>query len=425
MGCTQSKPSHNSRSGREKRSRAPKSRTSAQPVNGQISAKEYEVEEPYYKAEAEELREMYIPVENMAIKHQTTVVDDNPVAQLQSDTAKTGTEKDVEVTEQQHVGRPLQVPESKSDLEKLETQNNPELNIAPKVSSDTQKNSIHYAHDDLNADKYNLAPSPAAPGTDNGRKIPSAKKSSVYKGASFPLSDARVMENYVDEKNKKSSEYGECTYDEIPVYQQEDIQVHHQGGQSNVSIAKYQMLRESDLLGLERSKAITTQAQMYKSESPRNQDQSKLSDPGVQERRPEVDESRQLDSNVSVAEDVGSICVDARTGEYKFYQQGVFIGYVDKEEALSLANDWPICPGTTASRFQPEGHIDIGEQPSSTMNDFPITSSRSHDISNHQVRRGYSSKLVDGHGKSSTGFSDQFLREQVGQIFPENRGYYM
>lgn len=423
MGCTESKPSNNPRSGRKKRSRAQRSRTSAQPVNEQISAQEYKVEEPNYQAEAEELGEMYIPVENQAIKNQTTMVDDNPVAQFQSDTVKTGTEKDVEVTEQQYVNRPQQVPEYTSDLEKSETQNKPELDIAPKVSSDTQKNSILYAHDDLNTDKFNIAPSPTAPSTNIGTIIPSAKKSLVYNGP-FPRSEARVTENYVDETNKKTLEYSEYTYEEIPVYQQEDIQVHRRGGQPNVSIPKYQVLRESNLLGLESSKAISTQAQMYKAESPRNQDQSKLSDPGVPGSRTEVDESRQLDSNVSVAEDVGSICVDARTGEYKFYQRGVLIGYVDKEEALSLSNDWPICPGTSASRFQPEGHINIGEQSSST-NDFPITSSRSDDISNHQGSRGYSSKLMDGYGKSSTGFSDQFLREQVGQSIPEYRGHYM
>jgi len=425
MGCTQSKPSQKSRSGRKKRSRARRSKTSAQPVNEQISSKGCIVDEPNYQAEAEELGEMYIPEENQAIISQRTVSDNNPMTQSQSDTTKTGTENDVGVTEQQHVGRPLQVPGNKSDLEKLETQINPELDIASKVSSETQKNSIRYAHDDLNADKYNIAPSPAAPSSNDGRNIPTFKKSSVYKGPPFPQSEARGPENYVDETNKKSLEYGEYTHGVIPVHQQEDIQVHRQGGQRSVSIPKYQVLRESDLLGLESTKAISTQAQMYKAESSRNQDQSKLRDPGVQESRTEVDASRQLDSSVSLAEDIGSICVDARTGEYKFYQRGVLIGYVDKEEALSLSNDWPICPGTTASGFQPEGHVNIGEQPSSTKNDFPIASSRSQDISNHQVRRGYSSKQMDGHGKSNTGFSDQILKEQVGKSIPEYRGYYM
>jgi len=425
MGCTQSKPSNNSRSGRKKRSGAQRSKTCAEPVREQISSKGYKVDEPNYQADVEEVEEMSIPEENQAIRNQTTESDNNPVTQLQSDTTKTGTENDVGGTEQQHVGRPLQVPGNKSDLEQLETQINPELDVAPKVSLDTQKNSTFYAHDDLNADKYNIARSPAAPSFNNGRNIPMAKKSSGYKRPSFPRSEARSPENYIDETNKKSLEYGEYTHEVIPVYQQENIQVDRQGGQRNVSLRKYQVLQESELLGLESSKAISTQEQMYKAESSPNQDKSKVNDPGVQESRTEVDVSRQLDSSLSVAEEIGSICIDARTGEYKFYQRGVLIGYVDKEEALSLSNDWPICPGTTVSGFQPEGHVNIREQPSSTLDDFPIASSRSHDISNHQVRRGHSSKQMDGHGKSNTGFSDQFPREQVGQSIPEYRGYYM
>jgi len=423
MGCTQSKPSHNSRSGRRKRSGAQRSKTSAQPVRDQISSKGYKVDEPNYQADVEEFGEMSIPEENQAIQSQRTESDNNPVTQLQSDTTKTGTENDVGGTEQQHVGRPLQVPGNKSDLEQLETQINPEVDVAPTDSLDTQKNST-YAHDDLKADKYNIAPSPAAPSSNNGRNIPMAKKSSVYKRPSFPRSEARGPENYVDETNKKRLEYGEYIHEVIPV-QQEDIQVHRQGGQRNVSLSKYQVLRESELLELDSSKAIITRSQMYKVESSPNQDQSTLNDPGVQESRTEVDVSRQLDSSMSVAEEIGSICIDARTGEYKFYQRSILIGYVDKEEALSLSNDWPICPGTTVSRFQPEGHVNIKEHPSSTMNDFPIASSRSYDISNHQVRRGYSSKQMDVHCKSNTGFSDQFLREQVGQSIPEYRGYYM
>jgi len=414
MGCTQSKPSHNSRSSRKK-SRGAK-RTSAQPVNQEISSHEYKVDEPNDPAEAHELGEMYIPEEDQAIKNKIVVSDENPVTPLQSDSAQTSTENDVGVRELQHVGRPLQVPEYKSDVPRSETRTNPELDISTIVSSNTQGNGILYAHDDLNADKYNIALPTVASSTSNGRYITSAKQSPVYNGPSFPRSEVQVPEKYVDDTNKKGLEYEEYTHEAIPVYQQEDIQV-HQGGQP-ISIAKYQVLRQSDMLGSESSKAINKPAQISKTESSHNQYQSKLNDPGVIERT-EVDISRQT------AEDIGSICVDARTGEYKFYQQGVLIGYVDKEEALRLSNDWPICPGTTVSTFQPEGHINIGEQPISTMNDFSITSSKSYDLDNHQVRRVQSNKLMNGHSKSNEGVSDQFLKEQVGHSIPEYRGYYM
>jgi hypothetical protein len=43
---------------------------------------------------------------------------------------------------------------------------------------------------------------------------------------------------------------------------------------------------------------------------------------------------------------IGSICFDASTGEYKYYQDGVHIGNVDKAHAESLSKDWPVCPGT-------------------------------------------------------------------------------
>jgi len=51
-------------------------------------------------------------------------------------------------------------------------------------------------------------------------------------------------------------------------------------------------------------------------------------------------------SKPSTTNDIGSICFDASTGEYKYYQNGVHIGNVDKEDAESLSKNWPVCPGT-------------------------------------------------------------------------------
>jgi len=365
MGCTQSKPSNNLRKKQKKERR---------------SSKEYKVDEPNHEAEVPELGEMQIPEEHQAIRNQTTVSDKNPVTQWQYETSKTGIENDMEVKEPKHVGRPhsQQVPEDESALAHFEAHIDSEVDIAQRVSSNIKGNSVHYVYKELNADKYNSEPPPASSSTNNGRNIPAGKNSSVYKGPSFPLGQAGVPKNYVDETNKKD-------------------------------------------------------------------------DPRVQKRRGKVDLSRQLDSNESAAGDIGSICVDARTGEYKYYQGGVFIGHVNKEEALKLSNDWPLCPGNTVSRVQPEGHrfqpeghrfqpeehINFREQASSKMNDFPFTSSRSR-LNNAQVRRGPSTKVMGGLGRSNTSFCDQprnedvpsklksgTAREQVSQSIPEYARYYM
>jgi len=56
--------------------------------------------------------------------------------------------------------------------------------------------------------------------------------------------------------------------------------------------------------------------------------------------------SESVQSKPSKTNDIGSICFDASTGEYKYYQNGVHIGNVDKEDAESLSKNWPVCPGT-------------------------------------------------------------------------------
>lgn len=408
MGCTQSKLSNNSRRNRERRRKSERSSTSATTVNQEISSQVGALEEANSQAEIHDLREIQIPGEKYFIKNQTTVNDEHPVTELQTVIEQTGTKNDKGVTEPEHVSRPRQISDRNVGLSNSGTPTNPEIDVTPEVLSKMQGNT-HSAHEDSNPEKHNIAPPPAAaaPSSSIVENISTAKKSSVYR-PSFPRSEAEVPANYVDETNMKTLEYEELA---------PEIQ--------SSSLTKYQVLRkcESDLLGSERSWT----AQMSKTESSRNQYQYKLKDPGVRAGRPEVDLSRLPDSNEFAPQDIGNICIDARTGEFKFYQRGVLIGYVDKEEALRLSNDWPICPGTNDSISQMERHTNPREEASNTMNDFSITSSRSQDLSYHQIRREQYSenKLIDEHLKSDTTFSDQPLRGQVDQSIPRHRGYYM
>jgi len=407
MGCTQSKLSNNSRRNRERRRTSERSRTSATPVNQQISSQEGASEWVNSQAQVNDFGEMYKPGEKHSIKNQTTQSDEHPVTQLQTVIEQTDTKSDKGVTEPGQVDCPQQIPDRNGDLTQSVT-GNPELDTAPEVSSKMHGKTILFAHEDSKPDKHDIAPPPAAPSSNNGENIPPGKKASVYKGPSFPRSEAEVPENYVDETKMKFVEYEDYT---------PEIQ--------STSPLKYQVLRkcDSDLVGSESSKT----AQMSKTDSSLNQYQYKLRDPGLKAGRPEVSLSRPPDSNELAPKDIGSICIDARTGEFKFYQHGVLMGYVDKEVALKLSNNWPICPGTNDGRVQMEGYTNPREEASSTFNDFSITPSRSQDLSNYQVRRGQytENKLMDGHLKSDNTFSNQPLRGQVGQSIPRHRGHYM
>lgn len=53
---------------------------------------------------------------------------------------------------------------------------------------------------------------------------------------------------------------------------------------------------------------------------------------------------------------VGNVCMDAQTGEYKFYQGGIFVGYVEKSEAVRVSSGWPFCNGTR-SKLQNDGRF--------------------------------------------------------------------
>lgn len=131
-------------------------------------------------------------------------------------------------------------------------------------------------------------------------------------------------------------------------------------------------------------------------------------------------------------EDIGSICIDARTGEYKFYQSGVLVGYVEKAEAEKISKNWPICPGTDAKaendgRFQRHVSSNLRNKVNREISGYPT---RPHVYQDPNVNQVDSSKHkyqpISGYRRNDKSYSDQPNRgHAVAQPLHGHRGYYM
>jgi len=123
-------------------------------------------------------------------------------------------------------------------------------------------------------------------------------------------------------------------------------------------------------------------------------DQGQLvNDPYARREEPDVHLPKLEESAKCQPRATGNICYDPWTGQYKFYQRGLLIGYVDKAEAEKICKRWPICNGTDA-KFQNDWGFQNHENQG--MNSYPA------DVS--YLNQTYST---------------------VSQTMPEYRGYYM
>jgi len=440
MGCAQSKTSHKSSLNQKKRGKVQRSRTSARPVLRQISTLGGKVDDTNSQVvvhrDVHNLGDMAMPDEKQALKNQATVRDEFHGRQLQPTKELAGAKNVKGVTEHEHVGCQPQKPEGYSDPAHFELPINPELEITTaEVSAKIGGNTTFSANGDSNLDKHLVAHPAAASSTNDGRNISSAMKPSFYEGLSFPRSEGEVPENYVDATNPEGLDCREYTPDGIPSNWQEDAPMYREADNEpisslpNVAKINHRVLRncESDLMESNSSKFMGSRLHLSETDSSLKKDQPKQNNTDAQKGKPDVDVSRLMESNELAAEDIGSICIDAKTGEYKFYQHGVLTGYVDREEALRLSNDWPICPGTTANRIQREGCKNFPEQASSAIYGFSERPSRSQAFNDYQVNRGQAAihQPMGRYLKNDANFSNEFNRELGRRTVPGYRGYYM
>jgi len=146
-------------------------------------------------------------------------------------------------------------------------------------------------------------------------------------------------------------------------------------------------------------------------------------------RTSESAESRSL--RVKDTGSIGSICIDASTGEYRYYQHGVHLGNVDKETAEKFSKNWPICPGTAAKpvkngayqrrvpRHQPNGSSKITHV-------SPLEPQNNTGSQVYWRRGGPIYHPTGGYRGENNGYSNSGYREQVAaQPAPGYRGYIL
>jgi hypothetical protein len=149
-------------------------------------------------------------------------------------------------------------------------------------------------------------------------------------------------------------------------------------------------------------------------------------------RNPELHVPRSLESTEPRpprAKDIGNICIDGRTGEYKYYQRGIHMGNVDKETAEKFSKDWPICPGTAVKHERLQSRAQLGQRNGGNREIYVPSEGRFGDDGPHGMFYGDRPSLYEPMGgyraENNRYMSQAYKRQVLAQPSPGYRGYYM
>jgi len=144
--------------------------------------------------------------------------------------------------------------------------------------------------------------------------------------------------------------------------------------------------------------------------------------------------SESAESRSSRAKDmgsIGSICIDASTGEYRYYQHGVHLGNVDKETAEKFSKNWPICPGTAAKPVKNGAYqkgVPLNQRNGSSKSTYvsPLEPQNNPGSQVNWRRGGPMYHPNGGYRGQNNGYSNSGYRNQVAaQPAPGYRGYIL
>jgi len=341
MGCVQSKPSYNSRRNRKKKSSRNKRSINAEPVKEQIVSPGHEADEK--KSEQDDFGIVSAPEEDLLIKEQKMTDKRSPVRSVLH------VQPDKEYMVMENEGKTAQKDLHNIQQKTIENhypaQNSSVIRANPQKSGINPCNTILSEQEDTNSEEIFQFPTQFH-STEKNRKV-SIAKSSQYEGVSSATLEKEVV---VDSPDFMGEPFlpGSQVF-----YHQPDCSPNNIS--SKVVQQRTNPPNDTTQRIIHQNKIISTETQFpRKPNSSSNLDEPlNHNESNVIGEMPEIAESRTVCSE----EIVGSICIDARTGEYTYYERGVMVGYVDKEEAERLSKDWPICPGTAENQgsFQMQG----------------------------------------------------------------------
>jgi len=440
MGCAQSKPSYNSSGNRKSKRTGMKKSSTAEQAQKEISSTTYKADEQTFEQEDFGYRSM--PEEDTLIKEQKTMSKRSSIRsilQLQPNAENMDMEnkegklvKQNEVILQTAQSKPEDNHYSGTNLTKIRT--NPDSVVSTlEMSGKNNGHSILSVQEDTNSEKY-LVTAAQFRGTIKERKVSPAKSFSPdeedfaasvegevlvdkpdYMGE--PLSHVAPLQEFYAQPERSLGNISSG----VGIQQTENLR--------NAASTQW-TLHPNSSSDQDKVVSFATEASLKPYNSLYLNESQSRNESHVMGNMSDVIVSRPMDSTEVSIEDIGSICIDASTGEYIFYERGVAMGRVDKEEAERLAKDWRICTGTAENEgiFHRLASSRCVDKTDGMINTFQSRPQIRKDHFVNQLNCGHpiSYQQIVGDRINGQHFSEERQREQVvATLAPEHRGYYM
>jgi len=248
--------------------------------------------------------------------------------------------------------------------------------ITNKNSADSTKESPYKSQKNDPSDRNDKTPFRTEPGQISNEVNPEQETDSTVK--------SNVSTNYELERQTVESNKG--TDSSVSIHSNKGVvstkEISHK---TKITANQKQLENHNDPYGswLSKNSADSTTGIQYETNISVLQEQpTKHNDSNASREEPDANVSRFEESNY-LTQDTGNICMDARTGEYKFYQNGVLIGSVEKDEAEKISKNWPICYGADTIpqndwRFQRHASSDLRDYVNLEMSGYQEVNGSQH-----------------------------------------------
>jgi len=384
MGCVQSKPSKNRRSNRKRRRSKSKRRT-GESKQQQILSPSNNVSETNNEQKVEDLGSEKLPEEKQMISHQNIPEETQVINQQKTICEKSPSKGTSEL---------------QPNTESVVNDNDKGGNTESVVNDNDKGGPV----------KNNMSNIPQMPESDNSPATKATVPANLISGVGSPVRSANIPRN--SSSSTYSSTNSENDRNAPPPFPSTN-------SPKNINSAKNPSFPYEGFPPPRRESEVS-----YKYDDAAKHDDLRREEP--------KDVFRPEKSKGYSSEDIGSICIDARTGEYKFYQSGVLVGYVEKAEAEKISKNWPICPGTDAKaendgRFQRDVSSNLRNKVNREMSDFPTRPNVYQDPNVNQIDSSKQTfQPIAGYRKNDKSYFDQPNRgHAVAQPLLRHRGYDM